>query len=249
MRGESSIALSHFERVAQSDSHYVTVSYPLQQSIWTYVGRAQYGLGRFPEARPMFERALSEFKDDSIARLYLGLTLLRQYREPKMENPLSLDDILFALREGVGPRRVATLVRERGVGFDLTAESENLLKKGGADRQLFEEIAAVRATQNKQKQAVELDRDRGLKETATALKDLHTWLEYIPGNTTYGQFWDPAREIRSRIQLSLSLLSGRNPDLQKIVSEGEWVGQRLEQEIDSARRDELRDEYRRRSPM
>lgn len=246
MKGNPSIALSHFERVAQRDPNYVTLFSPLQQSIWTYVGHAQYALGKFPEARETFERALSHFKDDTMARLYLGLTLIRQYREPKIENPLSLGDILYALREGVVSRRLTTLVRERGVVFDLMGESETLLRRGGADSQLVEEIARVRAEHAKQKQTNELQRERGLRETASALRDLHSWLEHISSNTSYGRFWDPGRDIRSQIQLSLSLLSGRDTDWQKIVSGGEWVGQKLEEEIDLARRDELQEESRQR---
>jgi len=247
MKGDPSIALSHFERVAQSDANYVIRFYPLQQSIWTYVGRAQYALGKFPEARETFERALSHLKDDSMARLYLGLTLVRQDREPKVENRLSLEDILYALREGVGSRRVTTLVRERGVAFDLTGESESLLRRGGGDGQLVEEIARARTEQAKQKQTNELQRERGLREIASALRDLNSWLEHISSNTSYGKFWDPGRNIRSQIQLSLSLLSGRDADWQKIVSGGEWVGQKLEEEIDLARRDELQEESRRRT--
>jgi hypothetical protein len=37
---------------------------------------------------------------------------------------------------------------------------------------------------------------------------------------------------------ALLLLSSREPDTAKIISTGEWVGMRLEEEIDNARRDE-----------
>ncbi len=129
----------------------------------------------------------------------------------------------------------------------MTGESESLLRRGGGDGQLVEEIARARTEQAKQKQTNELQRERGLREIASALRDLNSWLEHISSNTSYGKFWDPGRNIRSQIQLSLSLLSGRDADWQKIVSGGEWVGQKLEEEIDLARRDELQEESRRRT--
>jgi tetratricopeptide (TPR) repeat protein len=48
-----------------------------RESIWTYVGRAQYETKRYAEARKSLERALSLDRDDNLARLYLGLTLTR----------------------------------------------------------------------------------------------------------------------------------------------------------------------------
>ena len=43
----------------------------------TYLGRAYYETGRDEEARTALEKAVSLNKDDSLAYLYLGLTLLR----------------------------------------------------------------------------------------------------------------------------------------------------------------------------
>mgnify|MGYP003694643011 CR=1 FL=1 len=48
-----------------------------REGIWTYVGRSQYALGRYNEARQSLERALAKDRDDNLARLYLGLTLAR----------------------------------------------------------------------------------------------------------------------------------------------------------------------------
>jgi tetratricopeptide (TPR) repeat protein len=50
----------------------------LQKNAWTYLGRAYYGAGKYPEARQALERAITVNKDDGFARLYLGLTLARQ---------------------------------------------------------------------------------------------------------------------------------------------------------------------------
>jgi hypothetical protein len=148
-----------------------------------------------------------------------------------------LQDVSFALREQVEPKRVAALVRERGVSFDLTGESESQLKKAGADEFLLEEIRKVRSEATKRKKTSESQLRESAKELAGALTGIREQLDYLSG-TRSGAFWDPSKEIRSEIQTGVSLLSKPQPDWQKIISTGEWVGQRLEEEIDLVRRDE-----------
>lgn len=71
-------ALGYFQRVAENDPSYV-FSYELfREGIWTYLGRVQYRLGRYDEARQSLERALSSDRNDNLARLYIGLTLARR---------------------------------------------------------------------------------------------------------------------------------------------------------------------------
>jgi len=70
------LAVRYLRNAADIDPSYKT-SYSIRESVWTYLGRAYYEAGNFPEARRALEKALSNDKDDSIARLYLGLTLLR----------------------------------------------------------------------------------------------------------------------------------------------------------------------------
>jgi tetratricopeptide (TPR) repeat protein len=129
----------------------------------TYVGRSQYILGRLPEARQSLEKALSVYPDDYLARIYLGLTLLRS----------------------------------------------------GED-------------------------SRGLKELDSGLKGLYDWLEYMNRSMPYTAFWDPRREIRSEIEKDLAMLSSKDADRQQLISSAEWIGQRMEEEIDLVRRDERR---------
>jgi len=87
---------------------------------------------------------------------------------------------------------------------------------------------------------------RATKEITAALTALRDSLNETIAHSTQGLFWDTSGEIRSQIQNALPLLSAREPDLQKIVSAGEWIGRKLEEEIDLARRDE-REDLRRRS--
>ena len=70
-------------------------------------------------------------------------------------------------------------------------------------------------------------------------------LDYATTSTIQGKFWDPGGEIRAQIKSGLALASAREPDRQGIIATAEWVGQKIEEEADRARRDET-EEYRRR---
>src|SRR5215510_13849072 len=234
MSGDSAVAMTYFEPIAKRDPNYVAPFTSFRESIWTYLGRAQYQSGKLVEAKNSLERALSQIPNDSIAKLYLALTNLRLQSTEKATNPFTLQDISFALRERVEPKRVAALVRERGVAFDLTTESESQLRKAGADDYLLNQIKSIRAEAAKQRR---LSESEGAKELAAALTGIRDQLDYL-NSTRQGIFWDPNKEIRSQIQTGLSLLSAPQPDWQKVLSTSEWVGQRLEEEIDLARRDE-----------
>jgi tetratricopeptide (TPR) repeat protein len=63
-------------RFIAEDPDY-SVPYRLRQNVLTYLGRAHYETGRDKDARATLEKALSRDNDDYMARLYLGLTLLR----------------------------------------------------------------------------------------------------------------------------------------------------------------------------
>lgn len=234
MSGDSAVALTYFEPIAKRDPNYVAPFTSFRESIWTYLGRAQYQTGKFVEAKSSLEKALSQIPNDSIAKLYLALTNLRLQSTEKATNPFTLQDISFALRERVEPKRVAALVRERGVAFDLTTESESQLRKAGADDYLLDQIKSIRAEASKQRRISESE---GAKELAAALTSIRDQLDYLD-STRQGIFWDPNKEIRSQIQTGLSLLSAPQPDWQKVLSTSEWVGQRVEEEIDLARRGE-----------
>jgi tetratricopeptide (TPR) repeat protein len=247
MTGDYPTALAYFERIAQSDPNYVAPFSSFQESIWTYLGRAQYQSGKLADAKRSLERALSQTPNDSVAKLYLGLTNVRLQTTEKATNPFTLQDISFALRERIEPKRVAALARERGVAFDLTAESEGQLRKAGADDLLLDEIKKIRAEASKRRKTDATQLGEQAKALAAALTAIRDQLDYL-NSTRSGIFWDPNKEIRSQIQTGLSLLSTPQPDWQKVLSTGEWVGQKLEEEIDLVRReesDELRRQQRR----
>jgi tetratricopeptide (TPR) repeat protein len=157
----SETALAYFQQAADANPDYIFESVTFREGVWTYLGRAQYNLGRYQDARRSFERALSVYKDDNLARLYLGLTLAR-------------------------------------LG----------------------------------------DYSQARKDTEAGLKGLYDWIEYMNRVRSITAFWDPLREIRSAIEKDLAMISGRDIDWPTLISDAEWIGQRMEQEIDNVRRDE-----------
>jgi len=104
---------------------------------------------------------------------------------------------------------------------------------------LLDQIKKIRAETNGRKNQV----GDGGKEIAAGLTGIRDQLDYL-NNSRSGVFWDPKKEIRAQIQTGLALLSAPQPDWQKVLSTGEWVGEKLEEEIDLARRDESQ-EFRR----
>jgi tetratricopeptide (TPR) repeat protein len=238
LRGEPDNALAYFESVASNNPAFVTDSVLPRRSIWTYVGRAQYNAGRFAEASQAFKKALSYLSDDYIARLYLGLTLVRPLPPTAAPNAFKLQEVTFALREGVEPKRVATLARQRGVGFDLTRETEMQLRNAGADTVLINELKHLRVDGDKSNQPNEARRAQGRKELATALTGLRDWLDDFIRNTPQGRFWDPGQDIRKQIQLTLQQIAAQPTDWDEVILNAEEVGYKLEEENDRASRDE-----------
>jgi tetratricopeptide (TPR) repeat protein len=241
LRGEPDNALAYFERVARGDPSFITDSVAPRRSVWTYVGRAQYNSGKYAEAKAAFEKALSHLREDHVARLYLGLTLLRPAPAQASTRSFSLQEVTFALREGVEPKRVAALARERGVAFDLTKETETQLRNVGADAFLLGELRNIRAQSAKLNSPGENQRAQGGKELTAGLTGLREWLEYETRSATQGHFWDPAQEIRKQIQLCLKQIAARPPDWDAVISNAEWLGSQVELESDRVQRDRAAD--------
>ena len=94
--------------------------------------------------------------------------------------------------------------------------------------------------------AREGDRQRGLKEIEGGMRGINSFLDYISQAQRYsiGQFWDPDRDIRSAIQSNLAMISGKDLDWQRLTADTEWLGIRMEQESDLARRQQAYDQSR-----
>jgi len=82
------------------------------------------------------------------------------------------------------------------------------------------------------------DRATGLQEMQRGMKGLYDWLEYISHHNYYGLYWDPSREVRAQIEKYLTMIAGKEFDWQKLIASAEWLGKRMEDEVDYARRDE-----------
>jgi hypothetical protein len=88
--------------------------------------------------------------------------------------------------------------------------------------------------------AREGDRQRGLEEIESGMRGINSFLDYINQAQRFsiGQYWDPGRAIRSTIQSDLAMISGKDLDWQRLIEDTEWLGIRMEQESDLARRQE-----------
>jgi tetratricopeptide (TPR) repeat protein len=88
--------------------------------------------------------------------------------------------------------------------------------------------------------AREGDRQRGVKEIESGMRGIHDWLDYVNRQFafTWGQYWDPRSEIRSTIRTDLAMISGRDVDLPQVIAQGEWLGVRMMEESDRARKQE-----------
>lgn len=99
--------------------------------------------------------------------------------------PLAESDIAKLLEAGVTPTRVAALVAERGVSFDLTPEAEQRLRQAGADDALLLALVkastppdeAVRRLKLAELRAGDGDRAAALAELAAAAKLAPHWAE------------------------------------------------------------------------
>jgi PEGA domain len=69
-----------------------------------------------------------------------GALLYSRAMPQKSRGPLSKDEIIDLLKSGVTPARVAGLVREFGVSFQLSPAIENELKSTGATDELFQAL-------------------------------------------------------------------------------------------------------------
>jgi tetratricopeptide (TPR) repeat protein len=156
-------ALPYFLEAAQRNPDYVYRSENFSEGIWTYVGRTQYATKRYQDARQSIERALEKNKDDSMARLYYGLTLVRMG-----------------------------------------------------------------------------DRARGLKEIKSAMQEIHDWLDYQERSRPFQAFWDPLREIRKAIENDLDETPGKDFNQETLVADAEWLGDKMENEVERVRQDEQR---------
>jgi hypothetical protein len=76
------------------------------------------------------------------------------------------------------------------------------------------------------------------------MKGLYDWLEYYESSRPFEAYWDPRREMRSAIEKDLAVISGNRIDWQRLMANAEWLGERMEAEIDHVRWQESRQQRR-----
>ena len=92
--------------------------------------------------------------------------------------------------------------------------------------------------------AKENHRQRALQEISAGLKGLRDWLDYVQQYDSEGWLWDPSGDLRKEIDKDLALTSDREFSWNELISSGEWLGKKFEEEIDLVRRDELNEQRR-----
>ena len=96
------------------------------------------------------------------------------------------------------------------------------------------------------------DLSGGVKDIQVAMKGLFDFLEYMERTKPFEAFWDPLREMRKSIDNDLKKIDGKDFNPEELMANAEWLGKRMEEEIDRVREDERRqferDFDRRRGP-
>ncbi|HZA54265.1 MAG TPA: tetratricopeptide repeat protein [Candidatus Udaeobacter sp.] len=81
-------------------------------------------------------------------------------------------------------------------------------------------------------------RQQGLREIEAGLTGLGEWLDSLERYHAEGQFWDPRGDLKNEIQKNLAVIYGKDIDWDRLILGVEWLGEKFEEEIDLARRDE-----------
>jgi tetratricopeptide (TPR) repeat protein len=87
------------------------------------------------------------------------------------------------------------------------------------------------------------NRQKGIQELEAGLTGLNDWLNYLEYYHPDGRFWDPGKRIRSEIGKDLAMISGKDIDWPKLIASGEWIGKKMEEEIDFARQEKKDELY------
>ena len=81
----------------------------------------------------------------------------------------------------------------------------------------------------------------GTKEILEGMKGIYDWLEYMQRSRPFEDYWDPLREIRKAIEPYLPRAPGGDLVVPEgLVADAEWLGNKMEDEIERVRQDEQR---------
>jgi len=84
------------------------------------------------------------------------------------------------------------------------------------------------------------DRQSGLRDIQAGIKGIGDFLNYITTTfaNTFGQFWDPNRDIRKAVDSNLAMIAREGFDWPTLIANGEALALNFEQEQDRARNQE-----------
>jgi len=82
------------------------------------------------------------------------------------------------------------------------------------------------------------DQVNGLKEIQSAMQALYDWIWYVQEHFrySYGQFWDINGTIRAAIRVDLAMIASKEINWPTLLADGEWLGKKMDEEIDIARK-------------
>jgi hypothetical protein len=81
----------------------------------------------------------------------------------------------------------------------------------------------------------------GVRQIEGALKGLYAWIDYVASRRLTRAYWDPSRHIRTEIDNNLKSIGGKDFEIEMLLSNAEWIGREIEEEIERVRREEGRE--------
>jgi tetratricopeptide (TPR) repeat protein len=85
------------------------------------------------------------------------------------------------------------------------------------------------------------DNARGAKEILDGMKGIYDFIDYMNRARPIQAFWDPLGEIRKAIEVYLPSASGNDAVMPEgLVADAEWLGNKMEDEVERVRQDERR---------
>jgi tetratricopeptide (TPR) repeat protein len=160
LTGRPDDAVTYFRRAAESNPNFTT-SYALHESVWTYLGRAYYEMGKYPEARAALEKALAIDPNDYVARLYLGMTLARS--NDRDRGLAEMETALHGIHDWL-----ENLTSESSIGiyWDPNKQIRTAIEKGLAEKPTAIELVVTSQRIGKQ---LEEEIDRAQRDEAQSL--------------------------------------------------------------------------------
>ena len=145
------------------------------------------------------------------------------------------------------PNYVYTYDRFRENVWTYLGRAQYLTKRYAEARQSFERALSLDRDDQLARLYLGLtltrlgDSARGVKEIQTGMKGIQDWLDYMERTRAFEAYWDPAREIRKTAAKYSGGAPGSDFSLDQLVADAEWMGKRLEEEVEYVRRDRRQD--------